>query len=652
SPSSEAKGKSETLSQTAILYSRTQSQVRVRGPEKPVPAFAPLAQEAETQAPIAAQVETVEVLEGPSYIRVAVPGKAPSDQDRLLVEADLLRTTDASSPLNRATLNGRGVVGSLIGNSEDGEIAISIANPDPSADRASEPKENGEGENAKDSVSPQQNPTKVLEGDDQRVEQLTLFVVKPDSHSSSPTTSVTDSETTVAVSTPVQPKQPTHERGIENSKDSATPSSTGKSPQAKPTVKAKPSPKNQSSSQRNRKSPQTKSLNPSPKAKPATQAKTPPKSSSQPPSKPKKDVKVELVADSAPPPASTAPSTSFPIAYRGLRSPPPPHSPELPIEVESLGLAHIWSSQPQAIIPVDFSDSKLSEAQKMTRQMESLRNDPLIIRYMSYWSGQAKYQQCSRGKSYNMKPRALSFLHKIKALVPHALPIFQALDTTPETMYISALESQYAVTDGWKIETARCPSGRNCSTAAGPYQITETAAKHLRSFPGPGLNFITYALGPNRQVRADDDRSLFLPTTFAFATYAKMLINWFPHHPELWPLGYTEGMGALAKAMKCSLEPTQAARTACIRSSGAGKAFKNRERYRQASLGEIVKFKMAPCDKLDYVLMYLALKFVGSNPIKFGLQIDSAKIPKNLPPLYRPGQNRENLVKTMRKKSQ
>jgi hypothetical protein len=69
----------------------------------------------------------------------------------------------------------------------------------------------------------------------------------------------------------------------------------------------------------------------------------------------------------------------------------------------------------------------------------------------------------------------------------------------------------------------------------------------------------------------------------------------------------------------------------------------------QLSLDEIVRFKMAPCDKLDYVLMYHALRFVGANPNRFGMSLEESKIPKKLPPLYRQGQNSKNLVHTMLK---
>ena len=74
-----------------------------------------------------------------------------------------------------------------------------------------------------------------------------------------------------------------------------------------------------------------------------------------------------------------------------------------------------------------------------------------------------------------------------------------------------------------------------------------------------------------------------------------------------------------------------------------------RDRYRSATLDDIVRFKMAPCAKLDYVLLYLALKFVGANMSEFNLQFDQAKVPKELPKLYREGQNQENLIPTMLK---
>ncbi|MCB0384692.1 MAG: hypothetical protein KDD43_04800, partial [Bdellovibrionales bacterium] len=300
---------------------------------------------------------------------------------------------------------------------------------------------------------------------------------------------------------------------------------------------------------------------------------------------------------------------------------------------------------------VNFSDPKLKNAQGVTRQLEKFRVNPYVQEFIQYWTGAKKYRQCGKGASYNMKPRAMNFFHKMKALVPYTTPIFQHLDVTPEMLYISALESQFAISDGWIIEATKLPQGANPKyyTAAGPFQITETAARYLRNNHSPNLNFVTLPIQEDRSVHPQDDRAIFLPTTFAAASYVKDMMDWFPEHPELWPLGYTEGQGALAVSMKCSLKPTPEERETCKANSHAGTAMSQRDRYRSATLDDIVRFKMAPCGKIDYVLLYLALKFVGSNMSEFNLQFDQDKVPKQLPTLYREGQNQENLIPTMMK---
>ena len=453
--------------ETGILYTRHETNYRVKTPKGSNSSLGlSLRTDGDKQRP--AIQESVEVLDGPAYVRVRVPSEK-SDEDVLVIEGELLRTTDRTSQLSRADLGGDPIKGVLLGNNEKGDIAIR------------------------------------LQGGSEGQEEATVFFEKP-------------------------------------------------------------------------------------------------------------------------------------------RDTEPPVQPEFKV-VDS----EIWASHPTAVIPVNFSDSKLTEAQQVTRQLEKFRVNSRVKEFIKYWTGEKKYRQCGKGKSYNMKPRAMNFFHKIKALVPYTTPIFRHLDVTPEILYVSALESQFAVSDGWIIEaTKACKPGQKCS-AAGPFQITELAARYLRKNHSPNLNFVTLPLNADRSVAENDDRRFFLPTTFAAASYAKDMIDWFPDHPELWPLGYTEGQGALAVFMKCSLQKTEAERTQCRKSTKAGTAMNQRTRFRSATLDDIVKYKMAPCDKLDYVLLYLAMKFVGANLKEFGLQIDDSKIPKKLPAMYRPNQNAKNFIPSMLK---
>lgn len=462
--------------ETGLLYSRSHTNYRVSRStgDGAKPLLEPLT--TPPRADRRAIQESVEVLEGPAWVRIRVPSDKP-DSDMLVVEGELLRTTDRTSELQRVEVGDRPLRGVLLGNNERGDIAVRVQ-------RSNE------------------------QGETEPPSEVTIFFEQP----------------------------------IENA---------------------------------------------------------------------------------------------------------PPAAPEFKV-VDS----EIWASHPTAIVPVNFSDPKLSGAQQVTRQLEKFRVNPRVQEFMKYWTGESKYRQCGRGAAMDMKPRALNFLHKMKALVPYTTTIFQHLDVTPEILYISALESQFAITDGWIIEATKLPAGADPAqfTAAGPYQITEIAAKYLRDNRTPGLNFVTLPIGEDRSVNPNDDRSFFLPTTFAAAAYAKDLLTWFPDHPELWPLGYTEGQGALAVAMKCSLEPTPAKRASCRRSSSAGAAMSQRDRYRDATLDDIVNYKMAPCGKIDYILLYLALKFVGANMKEVKLDFDEAKVPKQLPKLFRPRQNLENLIPTMLKK--
>lgn len=624
-PQRRPEDKPQIQAETAFLFSKEETQARVKLPSKPKGTPEPLS-EIDLDNPLVAVQESVEVLEGPSFVRVTIPGK-DADHDILNIEGELLRTTDRTSDLQKATIGDKSYAGSLIGNDEEGDIAVRIKmspEPEPDSKEGLRSESQPERERPEPQPEPQPQPQSVdkTTADENEGGDLTIFIEKPKARQTVPSRSdPRDMRPDSKDKRPGSKEQPgtpkPHEQGGPKNTDFKGPAQKGGLPQVQP---AKP-------------------------VKPAQPVKPP---------RPAQIQKPKIQSPQVPQPTRQIPADKKALPPP---SPPSPLKPEdekadLPIEQrETFQIVDkdIWASSPSAVVPVDFSDPKLRKAQRITRSLESLRNDSNVIKFMSYWTQENKYQRCGKGRSSNLKPIATQFFHRLKPLVPFTTPIFQALDTTPEVMYISALESKYAVNDGWAIESARCAKGQSCSTAAGPYQITEIAARYLRSVRQQALNFITLPLSSSRQVSPNDDRSKFLPSTFAMAAYAKDMMDWFPEHPELWPLGYTEGQGGLALSMKCSQEKTQAARTSCLRSSMAGKAFRNRDRYRSTTLDEIVRFKMAPCDKLDYVLMYHALRFVGANPNRFGMSLEESKIAKKLPPLYRQGQNSKNLVHTMLK---
>jgi len=107
--------------------------------------------------------------------------------------------------------------------------------------------------------------------------------------------------------------------------------------------------------------------------------------------------------------------------------------------------------------------------------------------------------------------------------------------------------------------------------------------------------------------------------------------------------------------MKCSLIKDATQRDNCLKSTSTRTAIRQRDRYKGATLDDIIRYKMAPCLALDYVLLYLSLKFVGANLEAFGLKLEPSQIPTKLPPLYRPStengvrQNANNLIPTMYK---
>jgi hypothetical protein len=593
-PQRRPEDKPQIQAETAFLFSKEETQARVKLPSKSKGTPEPLS-EIDLDNPLVAVQESIEVLEGPSFVRVTIPGK-DADHDIINIEGELLRTTDRTSDLQKATIGDKSYTGSLIGNDEEGDIAVRIKmspepEPEPDSKEGLRSESQPERERPEPQPLPQPQSADKATADENKGRDLTIFIEKPKSRQTVPSRSA--------------PRD-------------MRPDPTDKRPGSKEPVKPAPPVKSAKAAQIR---------------KPKIQSPQVPQATRETP------------ADKRPLPPPTPPSPPSPLKLQDEKTDPPIEQRKTFQIVDK----DIWASSPSAVVPVDFSDPKLRKAQGITRSQERLRNDSNVIKFMSYWTQENKYQRCGKGRTSNLKPIATQFFHRLKPLVPFTTPIFQALDTTPEVLYISALESKYAVNDGWTIESAKCGKGQSCSTAAGPYQITEIAARYLRTVRQQALNFITLPLSSSRQVSPNDDRSKFLPSTFAMAAYAKDMMDWFPEHPELWPLGYTEGQGGLALSMKCSQEKTQAARTSCLRSSMAGKAFRNRDRYRSTTLDEIVRFKMAPCDKLDYVLMYHALRFVGANPNRFGMSLEESKIPKKLPPLYRQGQNSKNLVHTMLK---
>lgn len=522
-----------------------------------------------------AQQETIEVLEGPTFVDEKIPS-ASSDTPALTVKGDMLRT-EITSPITSANISGQEVKAQLTGNDENGNIAVQIQSPKSGSQTP--------GENSPTSESPGLK------------KPLTVFFETKNTPTAAATSSPAENKTPQPQESPVSSTRP--------SPPTAKPATKKISPQP-PTSRPQPPPTKPTPHATNR------SANRSKKTPPAT----PPTKKTSSPTKPVPSPQQE------------------PLRTQSKKTITPPSTNRPPIRTS-------------VVIPVDFSDPSLREASAMNSQIEKLRNNLFVQRQIGYWTQKNSYRSCGKGRTTDKTKRAEKFFHRIAALAPYATSIFKELDVTPKVLYISALESNYAVNDGWPIETAYCYRNQSCSTATGPYQITETASRYLTKTRRPALNFLFYPFLAGRRAHPQDDRGLFIPATFALAAYAKDLMNWFPKHPELWPLGYTEGQGALAKAMMCAQEKNPQARASCMRSGGAGRAFRERHRYDGTTLDDIVNFKMGPCRSLDYVLDLLALQFIGSNLNQYGMSLDPSRIPKKLPPMYRKGQNASNFIQTM-----
>jgi hypothetical protein len=97
--------------------------------------------------------------------------------------------------------------------------------------------------------------------------------------------------------------------------------------------------------------------------------------------------------------------------------------------------------------------------------------------------------------------------------------------------------------------------------------------------------------------------------------------------PALAILAYHAGMGLLAKYAVCSQLSSEKERKNCQRSMSVNRADQKRHEGFDTTLDEITKYSMAPCEQLDYTWAWLALQFIGTDPMKYNLEIQESKSP-------------------------
>ena len=123
----------------------------------------------------------------------------------------------------------------------------------------------------------------------------------------------------------------------------------------------------------------------------------------------------------------------------------------------------------------------------------------------------------------------------------------------------------------------------------------------------------------------------------------------FRRDPALAVLAYNQGMGKTAYIQKCAAasegqngalaETTFDTCMSKYSKSRMQAAFKQRHQYFSTTLKEVREYGMgASCEELHYVYGWLALKFIGANPKKYGFKVPSEMNLEGLEPLvYFPG---------------
>ncbi|MCB9025985.1 MAG: energy transducer TonB [Bdellovibrionaceae bacterium] len=96
--------------------------------------------------------------------------------------------------------------------------------------------------------------------------------------------------------------------------------------------------------------------------------------------------------------------------------------------------------------------------------------------------------------------------------------------------------------------------------------------------------------------------------------------------PALAIFSYRSGEGNMAKSSICSQLPTKEEREKCLSSTTIRKAVSKRHEGFHVTFDEIADLKMTNCDYIDYIWAWLALQFIGSNPLAYDIEVGTPNI--------------------------
>jgi hypothetical protein len=207
------------------------------------------------------------------------------------------------------------------------------------------------------------------------------------------------------------------------------------------------------------------------------------------------------------------------------------------------------------------------------------------------------------------------FLNRAQPNLPVILGDLKAQEIPPELLFITFVESRYFYSN-YDISV----SGPG---AVGPWQFMLDTAKGLglkvfepvlKSVVGTnGKKTSHYTTNPCDQ-RANLDLS-----TKAAAKYLSSLFKTFSYDPRLAVMAYNMGAGGLNRRLNCV---NQNKNDDCKASTKAIKA----EDIFGLDYWTIREDNVGPRESRDYVVRFMAAQFVGRNPSKYGIKVDSTGI--------------------------
>src|SRR5690606_15443292 len=129
-------------------------------------------------------------------------------------------------------------------------------------------------------------------------------------------------------------------------------------------------------------------------------------------------------------------------------------------------------------------------------------------------------------------------------------------------------------------------------SAFGPWQIINAAAKDIRRFSGVPFHIIDIR---NRVWDPRDDRGFLLQSTYMAAIYLKSICDKFNQDQALCPIAYHMGPNGAVGTLEATAQKIN-----------SEDSLDRLTKY-QVTFDMVAQYRMAPQDKIDYGMKFLAL---------------------------------------------